>query len=78
MAREKIRTFSEGKLDILANGDAFIEEQNFARLLRISKDQVRWEYVNEISDDTVGELHWSHYIPRDDLDLKWRENSTCN
>lgn len=77
MAKEKIRTLSEGRLDILANGDAFIEEQNFARLLRISKDQVRWEYVNKISDDTVGEVHWSRYLPKNQIDLKWMENSKC-
>ena len=78
MDRERIRTFSEGKLDILANGDAFIEEQNFARLLRISEDQVRWEYVNKISADTVGEIHWSRYIPKHQIDLQWLENLTCN
>jgi len=78
MATEKIKTFTEGRLDILENGDAFIEQQNLSRILRVSKNRVRWEYVNKISDDTVGEIHWTRYIPRNKIDLKWLDKLTCN
>jgi len=78
MAKENIKTVTEGLVTILENGDAFIEQQNYGRLLRISPDQVRWEYVNKISADTVGELHWSRYIAADDIDLRWMKALTCN
>ncbi len=77
MARERIKTIKEGRSKILANGDAFIEQQGYARLLRISGNNVRWEYVNKISDQTVGDLHWSRYISSEMVDLNWLEHSTC-
>ena len=77
MQEERIKTVKEGLSTILANGDAFIEQQGFARLLRISEDRVRWEYVNKISADTVGDLHWSRYLSSHTIDLNWLENLTC-
>lgn len=77
MEKERIKTVKEGRSKILANGDAFIEQQGFARLLRISEDTVRWEYVNKISADTVGNLHWSRYLSGDKIDLNWLEGVTC-
>lgn len=78
MAKENIRTFTEGRLDILENGDAFIEQQNLSRVLRVSENQVRWEYVNKVSDDTVGEIHWTRYIAGNKIDLQWLDHLTCN
>lgn len=78
MADNKIATGSSGRLKILANGDAYIEESDKSRLLRISENKVRWEYVNSISPDTVGAVHWSRYISEKDIDLLWKENLTCN
>jgi hypothetical protein len=78
MADEKIATGSSGRLRILANGDAFIEESDKSRVMRISENKVRWEYVNSISPDTVGAVHWTRYISEKEIDLKWKDNLTCN
>jgi hypothetical protein len=77
MAEEKIKTVKEGRSKILANGDVFIEQQGFARLLRISENEVRWEYVNKISPDTIGDIHWSRYISEEEIDLAWLESVKC-
>ncbi len=58
----QMRTGTEGRLRILDNGDAFIEEQNFARLLRLSETGVRWSYVNAMRNGSFGYLHWSRYL----------------
>ncbi len=75
--KEQIRSKTGGRLDILENGDAFIEETTFSRLIRISNKSVRWEYVNGISEDTVGAIHWSRYIPNEEINVEWLENQTC-
>ena len=72
-----MRTPYEGRVEILANGDAFIEETNRDRILRLSPEGVRWEYVNGITAATTGALHWSRYLGRDTLAIDWLENLQC-
>ncbi len=77
MAQEKIRTDTSGRARLLDNGDVFIEASDDGKMFRISKDTVRWEYVNSASPEIVGVLSWSRYFKRDELDLKWLENLNC-
>lgn len=78
MKKEKIGSIMEGRLRLLENGDAFIEETNGNRMLRISKDKVRWEYHNMVAPGVAGILGWSRYIPADVINLKWLEDASCN
>ena len=78
MKNEKIASPTEGRSKILPNGDVFIEQTNTSRLLRISENEVRWEYVYGISDETVGALHWSRYLSNSDVDLGSMKNLTCD
>lgn len=78
MKKQKIASLTEGRLKLLKNGDAFIEETNGNRLIRISQDKVRWEYHNMVTENTAGILGWSRYIPAEQINLKWLENMTCN
>lgn len=64
LQRVDMRSRTEGRVTILNNGDAFIEETNRQRLLRVSRDALRWEYVAPLSTNTAGALHWSRYLPR--------------
>ena len=67
MMLHKINTPTEGRLRILPNGDAVVEQTDLGRIIRFSKNNVRWEYVNKISDDTVGVLYWSRYLTNDEF-----------
>jgi len=62
-AAQDIRTVTQGLATYMENGDLFVEETNYGRLLRMSPDgTVRWRYI---STDTGGrrlELGWSRYI----------------
>ena len=78
MDREGIRTETSGRSRVLANGDVYIEQSDYSRLIRISRNEVRWEYVNALTKDTVGAIHWSRYIARDEIDLNWKDALTCN
>jgi hypothetical protein len=78
MTKEEIASKTQGRSKILSNGDVYIEQTDTVRILRISKEKVRWEYVNAVSEGTVGALHWSRYISSNEIDLNRLENITCN
>jgi hypothetical protein len=46
-------------------------------MLRISDKGVRWEYVNAVSDNTVGALHWSRYLDENEVNLHWLKDLDC-
>jgi hypothetical protein len=63
-----VRSVSEGRSQILGNGDLFIEEQNYGRLLYFNKDtSVQWQYINRADNGNVYFLNWSRilYKPED-------------
>jgi len=63
-----VRTVSSGRSRILDNGDLFIEEQNYGRLLYFNKDaSLKWQYVNRADDENVYLVNWSRilYKPED-------------
>lgn len=78
MAKEGIKSKTQGRSKILANGDLYIEQTDLSRILRVSEEKVRWEYVNAVSENTVGALHWSRYISGEEMDLSWLADLTCN
>ena len=78
MTKEEIASKTQGRSKVLPNGDVYIEQTDKVRILRISKDKVRWEYVNAVSEDTVGALHWSRYMSSNEIDLERLESLTCN
>jgi hypothetical protein len=68
LEKNDVRTIWEGLSEILDNGDLFIEEQNFGRLLFINKDtSLQWQYVNRADDGKVYLVSWSRilYKPED-------------
>lgn len=67
----------EGRLRILGNGDAFIEETNRDRLLRVSRDNIRWQYVNGISSTSTGALHLTRYLEATEVPETLLEKLTC-
>ncbi len=62
---------------VLDNGDVFIERPEYM-LHRVGKDKIRWSFVNSVDEGEVGALNWSRYFSRDELDLSWMKNLSCN
>lgn len=63
LAREDLRTVSEGRSEILPNGDLFIEESNFSRTLYFNKDgSLRWTHVNRAKNGNVYRVAWSRIL----------------
>jgi len=65
--KAKIATFTEGRSDILSNGDIFVEETNNNRLLRGNKKDIIWQYVDRINDHAVAALSWSRFITKEEF-----------
>ena len=58
-----VRSLSQGRSKILENGDLFIEEQNFGRLLYFNKDtSVQWQYVNRADNGNVYPVSWPRIL----------------
>ena len=58
-----VRTINQGLSQIFENGELFIEEQNFGRLLYFNKDaSIRWQYVNRADNGNVYFLCWSRIL----------------
>ncbi|MBK7844860.1 MAG: hypothetical protein IPJ71_14435 [Bdellovibrionales bacterium] len=63
LSLNQVKTKTEGVAEILSNGDLFVEEQNYGRLLRTSKNgEVVWSFVNRASNGTIYVLNGSRMI----------------
>ena len=63
-----VRTINQGLHQIFDNGDLFVEEQNYGRLLYFNKDaSMQWQYVNRADNGNVYFVNWSRilYKPED-------------
>lgn len=58
---------TEGRATILEDGDVVIDETSTGRLLRISQDDVKWEYTATIDSSNVGMGNWSRYLTYDQV-----------
>ncbi len=67
----KMYTPTQGRSRILPNGDVYVEETDYCRLLRLAQDRVRWIFVNTITEKTVGSVHWVRYYNPEEIDLSW-------
>lgn len=57
-----VGTLSEGRTDILDNGDLFVEETEVGRLLRGSKTGTVWQYAEHVDEKSVSALSWSRFV----------------
>jgi len=64
MRNQKIATKSEGRIAILPNGDLFIEESNYGRLMRVNTNGIVWSYMEIVDKTHVSVLGWSRYYGR--------------
>ncbi len=65
-----VRTVTEGRSEILPNGDLMIEETNYGRTLYFNADgTLRWTHVNRAKNGEVYYVGWSRLLYKD-LDIK--------
>lgn len=58
-----VRTITQGRSQILPNGDMFIEESNYGRTLYFNADgSLRWTHVNRADNGNVYSVGWSRIL----------------
>ena len=58
-----VRTVTQGRSEILPNGDLFIEESEYARTLYFNSDgSLRWSHINRARDGKLYRLGWSRIL----------------
>ena len=62
LKKSDVRTLHQGQQDILENGDLFIEETDYARILRLSGNRIVWEFTIKVDDSTLAMVNWSRYL----------------
>ena len=61
-----VRTITEGRSQILPNGDLLVEESNYARTLYFNSDgSLRWTHVNRAENGKVYRISWSRILYSD-------------
>ena len=63
LIEHEVRTITEGRSEILTNGDLFVEESNYGRTLYFNADgSLRWTHVNRADDGNVYMVGWSRIL----------------
>ena len=64
-----VRTITQGRSQILPNGDLFIEDTNYARTLYFNADgSLRWTHVNRADNQDIYIVAWSRILyTQDDM-----------
>ena len=68
LKKAKVSTTSQGRANVLPNGDLFIEETNNNRLLRGNTKDIIWQYVDRVDKHSVAVLSWSRFITREEFE----------
>ena len=65
MRHEDVKTVSEGLFDLLPDGSAMIEEENYGRILIAEPDsKINAQFYNRASDGKLYHLGWSRIVDR--------------
>ena len=59
---EKIKTITEGRSEILSNGDLFVEETNKGRIFIGDTIKKKLTFSRRLNDEEISYLHWSRII----------------
>ena len=71
----KIKTLTEGRSRILPDGQLFVEETNYGRILFGDKNGVNGVYVSRIDKDHIAMLGWSRYYTREEYDFEIKQSN---
>ena len=82
LMKQDVRTVTEGRSQILPNGDLFVEETNYARTLYFNADgSIRWSHFNR-ADGFAYAIGWSRILyTQDDIQIVnnfLESRGTCN
>ncbi len=63
LTNNEVKTITQGRSEILPNGDLFVEETNYGRTLFFNSDgSLRWTHVNRSEDGNIYSVGWSRIL----------------
>lgn len=57
-----VKTRTQGRSDVMENGDLFVEDTDNGRLLLGNEKQVIWQFVERVDEHSIGAVAWSRII----------------
>ena len=60
---------SEGRARVLPDGGLFLEETNYGRDMRFTKDKLLWSRVNDYDKERIGMVSWSRYLTAEEASV---------
>lgn len=61
----EIRSYTEGRGEIINPNEIFVEETNYGRLIQFNNTgKITWQYINRASDGKIYHVSWSRIISR--------------
>ena len=74
LIKNNVKTITEGRSQIITNGDLLIEETNFGRTLYFDNNgTLKWKHVNRSKDGKAYRVGWSRIL-YSDIDIKKVKN----
>ena len=58
-----------GRARLLPDGGLFIEETQYGRHLRFTRDRLLWSRINDFDDKRIGALSWSRYLTAEEASV---------
>ena len=62
-----VRTKYSGRSKVLLNGDVFIEQTDYGRLLRLAPDRAIWEFVPRLGNNQLAMPIYSRYLTEEEV-----------
>jgi hypothetical protein len=72
IAKARPVTITAGRARILPDGGLFIEETDYGRLLRFTRDQLLWSRINDFDEFRSGTSAWSRYLTEEEVTVPLR------
>lgn len=69
LAAARPATITEGLARVLPDGGLFIEESNYGRDMRFTRDRLLWSRVNDYDEQRIGIVSWSRYLTADEVSV---------
>lgn len=78
LAKARPITITEGRARLLPDGGLFLEETNYGRDMRFTKDKLLWSRVNDYDKESIGHVNWSRYSTAEEASVPLKALASRN
>jgi hypothetical protein len=74
-----IKMRSSGLVNVLdvKNLDSVVQLNNYGKIIRLNDKKIIWTYQNYLGDNEKGNINWSKYIKKDEINLNFLNDKNC-